>query len=60
MMDYGTFKTMAKEHFLEYMPDALKGCEVRMIQVEKVNRTLDGLSLVPAKGGSCGSSPVFI
>lgn len=59
MMDYGTFKTMAKEHFLEYMPDAFKSCEVRMIRVEKVNRTLDGLSLVSAKGGSCDSSPVI-
>ncbi len=59
MMDYGTFKTMAKEHFLEYMPDAFKSCVVRMIRVEKVNQTLDGLSLVSAKGGSCDSSPVI-
>lgn len=59
MMDYGTFKAMTKKHFLEYMPGAFKDCEVRIIQVEKVNQTLNGLSLVPAESGSCGSSPVI-
>ena len=28
LMDYGTFKVMVEEHFLEYMPDAFKNCEV--------------------------------
>ena len=38
-------KEVVKEKFLDYMPEKYKGMEVVVAPVEKVNMTLDGLSL---------------
>ena len=46
MMDYEMFKEVVKESFLSYMPGSYRGMEVRVDPVNKVNRTLDGLSLL--------------
>jgi len=45
MMNYEIFKEVVKEKFLDYMPEKYKGMEVVTAPVEKVNMTLDGLSL---------------
>lgn len=46
MMDYEIFKEVVKGSFLSYMPENYQGMEVRIDPVEKVNRKLDGLSLL--------------
>ena len=46
MMDYGIFKEAVKGSFLSYMPESYQGMEVRVEPVTKVNRKLDGLSLL--------------
>lgn len=58
LMNYGTFKAMVEEHFLEYMPDAFKNCEVKIIRVEKINKTSDGLILLGMENGNKGCGPV--
>ena len=45
MMNYEIFKEVVKEKFLDYMPEKYKGMEVVISPMEKVNETLDGLSL---------------
>lgn len=46
MMDYELFKDVVAEKFLSYMPKDYQGMEVKVVPVEKVNRKLDGLSLL--------------
>ena len=46
MMDYEIFKDVVTEKFLSYMPKDYQGMEVKVASVEKVNRKLDGLSLL--------------
>ena len=46
MMDYELFKDVVAEKFLSYMPKDYQGMEVKVAPVEKVNRILDGLSLL--------------
>lgn len=46
MMDYEIFKEVVKGSFLSYMPKSYQGMEVRVDPVNKVNRKLDGLSLL--------------
>lgn len=45
MMNYEIFKEVVKEKFLDYMPEKYRGMEIVISPVEKVNMTLDGLSL---------------
>lgn len=58
MMDYAMFKEVVKESFLSYMPESYRGMEVRVDPVNKVNRTLDGLSLL-AKNEKTMISPTL-
>ena len=58
MMDYEMFKEVVKESFLSYMPGSYRGMEVRVDPVNKVNRTLDGLSLL-AKNEETMISPTL-
>ena len=46
MMEYEVFKDVVKEKFLSYMPENYQDMKVRVDSVEKVNRKLDGLSLL--------------
>ena len=46
MMNYEIFKEVVKESFLSYMPEKYQCMEVRVDSVQKVNRKLDGLSLL--------------
>ncbi len=58
MMDYGIFKEVVKESFLSYMPKSYQDMEVRVDSVDKVNRKLDGLSLL-AKNEKTTISPTL-
>lgn len=59
MMDYEIFKEVVKGSFLSYMPESYQGMEVRVESVDKVNRKLDGLSLL-ANNGKTMISPLYI
>lgn len=43
MMDYRIFKEVMREQILEHLPEEFKGSTVDVRDVEKVNRTLDGM-----------------
>lgn len=58
MMDYEIFKEVVKEGFLPYMPKSYQDMEVRVTPVDKVNRKLDGLSLL-AKNEKTMISPTL-
>lgn len=58
MMDYEIFKEVVKEGFLSYMPKSYQDMEVRVTPVDKVNRKLDGLSLL-AKNEKTMISPTL-
>ena len=45
MMDYETFKEVAREQLLNYMPSGFEGCTAEIRPVLKVNQKLDALEL---------------
>jgi len=45
MMDYTMFKEFLKDKIKDYLPNELKGGEVRISKVNKVNGTKDGLNI---------------
>lgn len=52
MMDYETFKEVAREQLINYMPSEFEGCTAEIYPVLKVNQELDALELfVPMKEG---------
>ena len=60
MMDYEIFKEVVKESFLSYMPKSYQDMEVRVVPVEKVNRKLDGLSLLAQNEKNMISPTLYI
>ncbi len=60
MMDYEIFKEVVKEGFLSYMPKSYQDMEVKVVPVDKVNRKLDGLSLLAQDGESMISPTLYI
>ncbi len=60
MMDYEIFKEVVKEGFLSYMPKGYQDMEVRVAPVDKVNRKLDGLSLLAKNEKSVISPTLYI
>lgn len=60
MMDYEIFKEVVKGSFLSYMPESYQGMEVRVDSVEKVNRKLDGLSLLSNDEKTTISPTIYI
>lgn len=60
MMDYEIFKEVVKGSFLSYMPENYQGMEVRIDPVEKVNRKLDGLSLLSKNEKTMLSPTLYI
>ncbi len=45
MMDYEMFKTVVREKFLSYLPLEYGDAEINISPAQKVNRTMDGLSI---------------
>lgn len=60
MMDYEIFKEVVKESFLSYMPKSYQDMEVRVDSVDKVNRKLDGLSLLAKNEKTMVSPTLYI
>lgn len=60
MMDYEIFKEVVKESFLPYMPKGYQDMEVRVTPVDKVNRKLDGLSLLAENEKTMVSPTLYI
>lgn len=50
MLDYEIFKAVVEQNFLRYLPEEYRDAEIRVYPVKKVNRTLDGLAVLPADG----------
>lgn len=50
MMDYEIFKAVVEQNFLRYLPEEYREAEIKVYPVKKVNRTLDGLAVLPADG----------
>lgn len=59
MMDYEIFKGVMKEKILDYLPEEYKGGSVQIGVVNKVNQTLDAMSVFP-KGGSNISPNIYL
>lgn len=50
MLDYEIFKAVVEQNFLCYLPEEYRDAEIKVYPVKKVNRTLDGLAVLPADG----------
>ena len=46
MMNYEIFKEVVAEKFMDYMPEQYQGMRLRVEPVNKVNKVLDGITLV--------------
>lgn len=46
MMNYETFKKEVEKRFINYLSDEMKKMKVEFRQVDKVNRTLDGITVI--------------
>ena len=44
-MEYEIFKGVVEEKFKEFLPEKYQNAQVEIRPVDKVNRTLDGLSI---------------
>ena len=52
MMNYEIFKEVVAEKFMDYMPEQYQGMRLRVEPVNKVNKVLDGITLVESGAGS--------
>ena len=50
MMNYEVFKAVVKENFLRYLPEEYRDADVDIWPTQKVNRTLDALSVHKGNG----------
>lgn len=60
MMEYEMFKGVVAEKFKEYLPDEMQSAKVEIREVQKVNKTLDGLTLVSEGVGMSISPTIYI
>ena len=51
MMNYEIFKEVVAEKFMDYMPEQYQGMRLRVEPVNKVNKVLDGITLVGSGAG---------
>lgn len=59
MMDYEVFKEIVMEQFKNYMPENFKDFQLNVQPINKVNRTLDGLTLLPPEPRNYEASPTL-
>lgn len=57
MMDYEIFKEMVEEKFMDYMPSEYQDMKVRIQPINKINSTLDGLTIIPKESSGQVISP---
>lgn len=61
MMKYELFKEIVAEQFQQNMPKEFENHEIRIEQVDKVNQTLDGLTMIaPDSMGRTASPTIYI
>lgn len=60
MMKYEIFKEVVAEKFKDYLPDQYKDMELRVSSVNKVNRMMDGITLVTEGTGKQVSPTLYI
>ena len=60
MMNYEIFKEVVAEKFMEYMPEQYQGMRLRVEPVNKVNKVLDGITLVGSGAGRSVSPTLYI
>lgn len=60
MMNYEIFKEVVAEKFMEYLPQQYQGMKLRIEQVNKINKVLDGISLLEDGVGKKISPTIYI
>lgn len=60
MMEYEIFKGVVGEKFKEFLPEKYQDAQVEIRPVDKVNRTLDGLSIRVNEPGMNISSTIYV
>ena len=60
MMEYEIFKGVVEEKFKEFLPEKYKDAQVEIRSVDKVNRTLDGLSIRINEPGMHISPTIYV
>ena len=60
MMNYEIFKEVVAEKFKDYLPEQYQGMEIRVASVNKVNRPMDGLTLVDKSADKNVSPTLYI
>lgn len=60
MMKYEIFKDIVAEKFKDYLPERYKDMEVRISPVDKVNRVMDGITLVSNQAEKNVSPTLYI
>lgn len=60
MMEYEIFKGVVEEKFKEFLPEKYQDAQVEIRPVDKVNRTLDGLSISVNKPGMNISPTIYV
>ena len=59
-MEYDIFKEVVAEKFMDYMPEQYQGMRLRVEPVNKVNKVLDGITLVGSGAGRSISPTLYI
>ena len=60
MLNYEIFKEVVAEKFMDYMPEQYQGMRLRVEPVNKVNKVLDGITLVGSGAGRSVSPTLYI
>ena len=60
MMNYEIFKEVVAEKFMDYMSEQYQGMRLRVEPVNKVNKVLDGITLVGSGAGRSVSPTLYI
>ena len=60
MMEYEIFKGVVGEKFKEFLPEKYQDAQVEIRPVDKVNRTLDGLSIRGSESGMNISPTIYV
>ena len=60
MMNYEIFKKVVAEKFMEYLPEQYQGMKLRVEPINKVNKVLDGITLVGSGAGRSVSPTLYI